>query len=98
MAQTMKKVYIAGKISGMEEEAFGLFVQAEILLIKKGYEVVNPMKLPHKHDKTWESYMKECLTEMMKCDLIYPLPNWNESKGAKIEMELARELGIKIIM
>jgi hypothetical protein len=93
----MKKVYIAGKISGMEEQAFELFVEAEVRLIKKGYEVINPMKLPHKHDKSWTSYMKECLIELLQCDLIYTLPNWHESKGATIEMNLARELGIKII-
>jgi len=93
----MKKVYIAGKISGIEEEAFELFGNAEQLLIKKGFEVVNPMKLPHNHDRTWESYMKECLTEMMKCEYIYPLSNYLESRGATIEVNLAKELGIACI-
>lgn len=94
----MKTVYIAGKISGIEEQAFQLFENAEQLLIKRGFKVVNPMKLSHNHDRTWESYMKECINEMMKCDVIYPLPNWHESKGAKIEMDLARKLNIKIVL
>ncbi len=93
----MKKVYIAGKISGIEEKAFELFENAEQLLIKKGFEVVNPMKLPHNHDRTWESYMKECLTEMMKCEYIHPLPNYLESRGANIEVDLAKQLGITCI-
>lgn len=94
----MKRVYIAGKISGMEKEAFKLFEEAEQQLIKRGFEVVNPMKLPHNHNKTWSAYMTECITEMIKCHLIYSLPNWSDSTGARIEVGLARELGIKIIM
>jgi hypothetical protein len=94
----MKKVYIAGKVSGIEEKAVELFENAEQLLIKKGFEVVNPMKLPHNHDKTWESYMKESLTEMMKCQYIHPLPNHTESVGATIEVNLAKELGITCIL
>jgi len=94
----MKKVYIAGKISGIEDYAYALFEEAEQKFIKKGYQVVNPMKLPHNHDKTWESYMKDCVFELVGCDLIHPLPNWNDSRGARIEMQLAKELGIKIIL
>ena len=94
----MKKVYIAGKITGIEKEAYSLFVEAELKLMKRGYEVINPMKLQHNHDKTWASYMKECITELISCDLIYPLPNWSESHGATLEMNIAKELNIKIIM
>lgn len=94
----MKKVYIAGKISGIEDYAYALFEEAEQKFVKKGYQVVNPMKLPHNHDKKWESYMKDCIFELVGCDLIHPLPNWSDSKGAKIEMALAKELGIKIIL
>ncbi|MFM7856596.1 MAG: DUF4406 domain-containing protein, partial [Flammeovirgaceae bacterium] len=48
------------------------------------------------HDRTWESYMKEDLTEMMKCDAVFSIDNAHDSRGAKIEIALAIELGIKI--
>ena len=53
------KIYISGKISGIENEAPELFTKAEKELQAKGFETVNPMTLNHEHDKSWHSYMKE---------------------------------------
>ena len=80
------KIYISGKITGMEVEAKVLFQQAEDKLTAIGYEVVNPMKLPHEHDKEWMSYMIECLKALEPCDCIYLIDNWSHSKGAICEL------------
>lgn len=85
----LKTVYISGRISGMEKAAFGLFEEAEFKLLEKGYRVVNPMKLPHRHDLTWESYMKEDIAALCACDYIYFLSNWMDSRGAQIENMIA---------
>lgn len=92
----MKTIYISGRITGIEAQAEILFNQAEIALKNKGYTVVNPMKLPHQHDKTWESYMKECVIALMACDAVFVLDNWQESKGAKVEIALSVHLNLKI--
>ena len=92
-----KLIYIAGKISGMEKEAYELFEAAQIKLESKGYVVINPMKLPHNHDKTWQSYMRECIKELMGCDEIYMIENWGDSRGARFEWNLALELNFQII-
>lgn len=47
------KVYISGKISGIEQEAAYLFEQAEKKLQAEGLKVINPMKLQHQHNKSW---------------------------------------------
>lgn len=92
------KVYIAGKITGMEAtKAYNNFKLAESALKQLGYEVVNPMDLPHDHDKSWESYMKECIVSLTTCDFIYLLPNWRSSKGAQLERLIATQLKIKNI-
>lgn len=93
----MKKVYIAGKITGMEEKAFELFGEAEKILTEQGFEVVNPMKLPHDHDKSWESYMRETLIAMLGCDTMFMLSNYYKSKGALLEHSLAKDLKMQII-
>lgn len=90
-------IYIAGKVSGMEMQARVFSKRAEIKLLLQGHDVINPMELEHDHDKTWQSYMRECISAMMKADAIYLLPNWRESKGARIEVQLAHNLGIKIL-
>ena len=91
------KVYISGKITGIETEAFELFAKAETQLRELGYEPINPMTLIHEHDKSWHSYMKVCIKALCDCDAIYLLPNWGESKGANLEKEIASNLGLKNI-
>jgi nucleoside 2-deoxyribosyltransferase len=93
-----QKIYISGKISGIEEEAYKLFSKAEELLISQGYEVVNPFKLNHEHDKTWTSYMRVCIKALCDCDCIYILKNHNESKGALIEIDIAIKLKLEVVL
>lgn len=91
------KIYIAGRITGREiETAFKQFEQAENILKEWGEEIVNPMRLPHDHDKTWKSYMVECIAELVKCDSIYMLKGWQKSKGARLELHIAKKLNYKI--
>lgn len=93
----MKKIYISGQITGIEEQATKLFKDAELDLVLLGYEVVNPMELNHDHDKTWQNYMKHDIKAMMDCDEIYMLNNWIKSKGAIIEHNLAVNLGFNVM-
>lgn len=90
------KIYISGKISGIENEAQKLFEKAEKELQSYGFEVVNPMKLNHQHDKSWHSFMKEDIKALCDCDAIYMLSNWSYSKGAIIEHRIAVNLGLKV--
>lgn len=91
------KVFISGKISGVEEQAFQIFEAAEINLRAAGYEPINPMKLNHDHDKSWGSYMRVCIIALCQCDAIYMLPNWESSSGAKLEHYIAENLELKKI-
>lgn len=91
------KIYISGKISGIEQEAKTLFDCAEIALKLKGYEPINPMIIKHDHDLSWESYMKADLKALLDCHAIYMLKNYEDSRGAKIEFKLATDLGMKVI-
>jgi len=93
----MKKIYISGKITGIEDQAYILFEKAEKQLIEKGYEVVNPMKLVHNHKRDWQSYMKTGIKALMDCDAIYMLKNYHGSKGSIIEWSLAKGLKMEII-
>ena len=91
-------VYISGKVTGLDIEiAKQSFQDAETKLIELGYEVINPLKLPNDHDKTWESYMRVCITYLTKCYAIYMLDGWENSKGANLEYYLAYELKIKVL-
>ena len=92
-----KIIYISGQITGIEKQAFDLFMVAENKLSLHGYTVINPMTLGHQHDKSWANYMKEDIRALLQCDCIYMLDNWKKSKGAKLEHEIAQKLGLEII-
>ena len=93
------KIYISGQITGLElEEAKVLFEEAEILLLERGYIPINPMKLnPHTDGKTWKEYMLDDLDALFDCEAIYLLDNWQESKGARIEYQIAKEMDMVIL-
>ena len=92
------KVFISGKISGIENVAFQLFAEAERLLQALGYETINPMTLNHDHDRSWNSYMNVCIKALCECDGIYMIPNWNDSRGANVEFFISEILGLKKII
>lgn len=88
-----KKVYLSGKITGLSyENAFENFARAELKWKNDGYEVVNPMTIEHNHLKSWVDFMRVDLKAMLDCTEIYMLNNWESSKGAVIEHNLAVEL------
>lgn len=93
----MKKIYIAGKVTGVPiEEREKKFNDAYNYLTMKGYFVYDPTRLV-KGDAHWSQAMRVCISHLVECDAIYLLPCWEDSRGAKIEHRLSRDLGIEVI-
>ena len=93
-----KTIYIAGPITGHDlNERFEAFEIVEKVYAYAGAEVINPMKLKHDHDKTWQSYMRECIEALIKCDAIYLMKDWGLSEGARLEFTIASKLKMEII-
>ena len=94
----MQKVYISGKITGLEEAVYmQRFKLAEQKLKKMCYIPINPAKkgkIPGYH---WADYMRQDIQLLCDCDLIYLMPGWEESEGAKLEKELADRLSIPVL-
>lgn len=91
------RIYISGKITGMEAAAALQFAAKEQELRSIGWrDIINPMTLPHRHDKQWASYMRECIVALCGCTHIYMMRNWHKSHGAQIEHNLAYNLGLEI--
>jgi len=88
--------YISGKISGEPEGNKHKFEAASDLLNSKGYCAVNPHKLPAAHDKEWHSYMRECCSRLSKCDVVFVLDDFSNSRGARREVLLAEWLKIPV--
>ena len=96
-----KRIYISGKITGLDiTEATKKFKNAEHYLMTNydNIEIVNPMReVPYKKEKTWEQYMLEDINLLFGCDSIFMLDNWKNSKGARIEYNIAKEMSKTIL-
>lgn len=97
MKNSKEKVFISGKVSGIEYYvAYQTFANADRLLSQQGYKVINPMKICKKH-WSWVRCMAKCLWAIMFCHKIHQLPNWQESRGARIEYKWAKFLRKRFI-
>ena len=44
---------------------------------------------------TWADYMRADIRALLDCEAIALLPGWEQSRGARIEVSLAAELGMR---
>lgn len=92
------KVYISGPITGTTDYQ-KRFQMAENKLLDAGNEVINPAKvcasLPQ--STTWEQCMNVCMALLDITDIVYLLPNWEDSAGAREEYEEAVRRGLAVV-
>lgn len=43
----------------------------------------------------WEDYMRAALVGLLGCEAVVVLPGWEQSRGARCEVSLAAELGMR---
>jgi len=92
----MKRIYIAGPMTGLPEFNYPAFNAEAARIRALGYHVENPAENPDQENGAWEDYMKMALRQMLMCDTVAMLPGWGKSKGALIEYNLAKSLGLEI--
>lgn len=96
----IKRVYIAGKVSGMLrrdcEAEFQKGVSYALLHFGSQIIVKNPLTLCSRK-WGWLRCMIVCMNTLRRCDTVVMLPNWMYSKGAYVENMFARVTGKNIV-
>lgn len=92
------RVYVAGPMTGLPEWNFPAFNAEAARLRALGYHVENPAENPDPPCRTWEAYMRLALRQMLTCGTVALLPGWQNSRGAKREVAVAEELGLRVVM
>ena len=92
-------IYLSGPMSGLPDYNRPAFDRAAKSLREKGYKVWSPAEafdrsvlLPRSH------YMRVDIEALMKCTTVMMLPNWEQSRGARLEFEIAKELELPVLL
>lgn len=91
----MRKIYIAGPMTGLQDFNRPAFKAAALDLSLQGNAVLNPANLPDGLSKA--EYMDICVAMLRCSDSIFLLQGWEKSLGARAEIALARTLELEII-
>jgi hypothetical protein len=94
----IKSIYISGPMGGMPGLNHDLFNSVAEKLRQKGYEVLNPAQNGVSHDSPREVHMHVDLQMLMTANAVLTLPDWQGSRGARLEVEVAEQIGIPIII
>lgn len=95
----LKYIYIAGPMTGVPKKNFPAFMKAAKQLRKKGFKVVNPAELEHIKPicRTWEECLRRDLIHVLrKCYAVAVLPDWRNSRGANLEVYVAKQLDMPV--
>lgn len=92
----MAKIYIAFKVSGEPiHEVTMKFGKAQKEIEELGHEAINPLEVVNDWKMPWRLAMNLCIKMLVDCDAVLLLPDYRQSKGALLEFDIARRLGIK---
>lgn len=95
----IKKVYISGKITGEDiHSVIRKFHDAARKIRRFGFEPVSPLDNGLPFPAAWEDHMGEDVKLLLKSDAIYLLPDYEQSKGARLELTIAKELGMPVFI
>lgn len=100
----VRRVYCAGPMTGRESHNYPAFHAAAASIRALGYEVCNPAELnpeaehmPPERCQPWAYYLRRDLSAMLNCDAVAVLPGWQKSRGARLEVHVARQLGMPVL-
>jgi hypothetical protein len=84
-------------MTGLPKHNYPAFIEAEKRFIKLGIRTVNPANL-NKKGEPWIVCLKNDLKNILKhCQGVALLPGWRHSKGAKLEVSMAKQLDMVFI-
>lgn len=89
--------YLSGPMTGLPDYNRPTFNEAATHLRSQGLKVWNPAE---EFDSTYihprKFYMRKDIEALLKCQAIVMLHGWENSSGARLELEIARELEMNI--
>lgn len=103
----MKKLYVGGKMTGVQDHNFPAFDAAKRALSDYCWDVTTPADISRRAQKTGnadgtisdadlQALFRLDVEEVLRSDAIAFLPGWETSGGSRFELMLAQKIGIPI--
>lgn len=93
---SQKRVYISGPMTGLPDWNYPAFHAAAAELRTYDVHVENPAESKAPECNSWLGFMRLAVAQLATCDYVVTLPGWENSRGAKVEVELACGLGLPV--
>jgi hypothetical protein len=92
-----KRIYISGPMTGIKNFNHEAFNKKAKELRALGNDVCNPAEHDGgSTDKDRSFYLRIDIEELLTCDAVVLLDGWKNSKGAQLEVAIAKELKLRI--
>lgn len=88
-------LYLAGPITAFEGHRQA-FADAKDRVRELGHNPISPLDIYP--GENWRLAMQADIPVLLRCEGIVMLQGWPQSKGAKMELGLAAELGLKVFL
>lgn len=99
----MKVIYIAGPYTGTDVYDTHMNIQEAEYYAAAVWEHGGAALCPHKNTAymdgitSYDKFLEGCIEMMRRCDAVWLMLNWEESKGAVREMEVAKAENLKVL-
>lgn len=90
------RVYLAGPMTGLPDFNFPAFHAEATILRYQGLTVINPAEHGIVKGAEWADYLRHDIAGLVSCERIHLLQGWEKSKGARLEFQIATELGMAV--
>lgn len=92
-------VFVSGPMTGLPNYNYDEFNRVTKTLRDKGEVVLNPAEIGVQEGWEWRDYLVESLKMILnnKVTKVITLDGWENSKGARLEIHTAKELGAEVI-
>jgi hypothetical protein len=91
------RVYLSGPMTGIADWNLPAFNQAADKLRRMGYTVSNPAEYGADPALSWAACLRRDIKDLVDCDVLVQLPGWENSRGANLEWDIARRLGMNVV-
>lgn len=97
MTITPRTIYLSGPMSGHLAWNYPAFNAAAESLRALGHSVFNPAEaFDGDASQPRSAYMRLDVAALLEVDAVVTLPGWESSKGATLEVAIARELDLPV--